>query len=404
MTMSESRIQQAIELMTRFAGQTGEQKRYLWTDAFAVTNYLSLALATREQRFLDLAGALIDQVHRVLGRQRPDAVRSGWISGRSESEGAAHPTVGGLRIGKPIAERPPHTPSNERTEWDRDGQYFHYLTKWMHALDQTTRVTGDARYTCWGRELAATAHRAFIYTLLDGSRRMYWKMSIDLTRPLVPSMGQHDPLDGYVTYVQLQDTLVPAEACAAPALDGAIADFTSMIDADNLATDDALGIGGLLVDAYRLAQLEGGEDKGGLLEASLAAALAGLDEYAGWNLQTPLHARKRLAFRELGLAIGLAAVGRLSAIAHPQLRPLIAELERYAPLRNALETFWLQVENQRAEIWQEHADINTVMLATSLLPDGFLTLHRAGRGPREPGVSFLNPEETRGPPQASHSA
>jgi hypothetical protein len=83
---------------------------------------------------------------------------------------------------------------------------------------------------------------------------------------------------------------------------------------------------------------------------------------------------------------------------------LIAELERYAPLRNALETFWLQVENQRAEIWQEHADINTVMLATSLLPDGFLTLHRAGRGPREPGVSFLNPEETRGPRQASHSA
>ena len=404
MSMTESRIQQAIELMTRFAEQTGQsEKRYLWTDAFAVTNYLSLALATREQRFVELATTLIDQVHRVLGRHRPDADRSGWISGRSESEGAAHPTVGGLRIGKLLDERPPHAPSNERVEWDRDGQYFHYLTKWMLALDQTTRVTGDARYTCWARELAAAAHHAFVYTLLDGSPRMYWKMSIDLTRPQVPSMGQHDPLDGYVTYVQLRDTAVPAEACAAVALDDATAVFASMIDADSLSTDDALGIGGLLVDAYRLAQLEGREDRGDLLEATLAAALAGLDDYAGWNLQTPLHARKRLAFRELGLAIGLAAVGRLSAVAQPQLRPLIAELERYAPLRNALETFWLQLENQQTSIWQEHADINTVMLATSLLPDGFLTLHRAGRGPGE-GVSFLNPEEERGPHQASHSA
>ena len=33
-------------------------------------------------------------------------------------------------------------------------------------------------------------------------------MSIDLSYPLVPSMGQHDPLDGYITYLQLQSTAV----------------------------------------------------------------------------------------------------------------------------------------------------------------------------------------------------
>jgi hypothetical protein len=33
---------------------------------------------------------------------------------------------------------------------------------------------------------------------------MYWKMSIDLSRPLVQSMGQHDSLDGFITYNQLQ--------------------------------------------------------------------------------------------------------------------------------------------------------------------------------------------------------
>lgn len=33
---------------------------------------------------------------------------------------------------------------------------------------------------------------------------MYWKMNIDLSHPQVHSMGQHDPLDGYLTYNELQ--------------------------------------------------------------------------------------------------------------------------------------------------------------------------------------------------------
>ena len=31
-------------------------------------------------------------------------------------------------------------------------------------------------------------------------------MSIDLTRALVPSMGQHDPLDEYISNLQLRAT------------------------------------------------------------------------------------------------------------------------------------------------------------------------------------------------------
>jgi len=400
--MTDARVQQVIDLMDRYAEQTGQGKRYLWADAFAVTNYLGLARATGDQRFIDYARALIDQVHRVLGRHRPDGGRSGWISGRSESEGAAHPTIGGLRIGKPNDERASHEPPNERLEWDRDGQYFHYLTKWMHALDQTARVTGDLWYNCWARELAATAHHRFVYTLLDGSRRMYWKMSIDLTRPLVPSMGQHDPLDGYVTYLQLLDTPLPPESCAASPIDTAIADFASMLDLDRLATDDALGIGGLLIDAYRFAQLGDGRDEQ-LLEASLESVLGGLDEFARWHLQTPLQARRRLPFRELGLATGLAAIGRLKDIAREPLRPLLGELERYAPLRNALETFWLQPENQRTDTWHEHADINTVMLATSLLPDAFLTLHRPGRAPATGEPERFNSQPEGGQPGRGQS-
>jgi hypothetical protein len=31
-------------------------------------------------------------------------------------------------------------------------------------------------------------------------------MSVDLSRPLVPSMGQHDALDGFITCTQLRTT------------------------------------------------------------------------------------------------------------------------------------------------------------------------------------------------------
>ncbi len=34
---------------------------------------------------------------------------------------------------------------------------------------------------------------------------MYWKMSIDLSRPLVTSEGNLDPYDGYVTYRIVDD-------------------------------------------------------------------------------------------------------------------------------------------------------------------------------------------------------
>jgi hypothetical protein len=35
---------------------------------------------------------------------------------------------------------------------------------------------------------------------------------------------------------------------------------------------------------------------------------------------------------------------------------------------------WLDPEHQRLRAWLEHLDINDVMLATSLVPDGFLII------------------------------
>ena len=372
-----ARREQALELMMRFAERTGltserPSQRYLWTDAFAVCNLLGLGRATGESHHSELALHLVDQVHHVLGRHRADDRRSGWISGLAEEHGEAHPTLGGLRIGKPLPERPADEPMDERLEWDRDGQYFHYLTKWMHALDQVTRATEQPLCNAWARELAQAAHRAFTYAPRHGGpKRMFWKLSIDLSRPLVASMGQHDPLDGLVTYAQLEATA----AGSGPSLGEAMADFTAMVEPRGLATGDPLGIGGLLVDAYRIAQLEQqGTRNFGLVEVLHEAALVGLRQYAEQpDLRRP--ASHRLAFRELGLAIGLATLERDEWPAEGgAVASRVDRLSRYAPLRAEIEAFWQRPEHRRVDSWLEHANINDVMLATSLQPEGFLLI------------------------------
>jgi hypothetical protein len=353
--MANARLEQATSLMMRFFERTGETRRYLWTDAFAVCNFLGLGQE-------ELALQLIERVHRVLAHHRPDDPRAGWLSGLSAAAGERQPTIGGLRIGKSLPERRPDQPMDDQLEWDRDGQYFHYLTKWAHALDCAARATRHGFFNTWARELIDVAQRRF-----TRGNRMYWKMSIDLSRPLVASMGQHDPLDGYVTCRQLA-TSSAADGAAGPDLVDATTQFMSMIDPRALATADPLGIGGLLFDAHRLARVErNGSD---LLELILAAALAGLRQYV---TQPDLRAsaERRLAFRELGLAIGLAAVPAIDA-ERPSTRALLEQLARYANVRDEIETFWLRAEHRQTSTWRDHADINDVMLATSLVPSGLL--------------------------------
>ena len=342
-------------LMMRFAERTGlgspgaATQRYLWTDAFAVCNFLELG---RD----DLARVLVERVHHTLGRYRPGDARSGWLSGLDAAAGAARPTLGGLRIGKPLPERGPRDRLDERLEWDRDGQYFHYLTKWMHALDQLARATGEPVFNAWARELAEITVRTFAH---GAPPRLYWKMSVDLSRPLVSSMGQHDPLDGYVTCLELAATAADFGA-GATTLAAATAQLAAMIEPRALTTADPLGIGGLFVDAYRLVQLGVSDRK--LVFALLTAARVGLEHYlAGPDLHES--AERRLAFRELGLAIGLAAVSEL---------PGHGGIASHHGLREEIEGFWTRDEHRATRTWREHADINDVMLATSLAPAGFL--------------------------------
>jgi hypothetical protein len=384
---------QIMEIMLEFARLTGLEpvgespRRYLWTDAFAVCNFLELFHRTGKESWRELALRLVDQVHHCLGRHRADDSRTGWISGLDEREGESHPTMGGLRIGKELNERGAVEPYDERLEWERDGQYYHYLTKWMHALNRVSGGTGDTAFLKWALELARTSHAAFTHAPVSGGRKkMYWKMSIDLSRPLVPSMGLHDPLDGLATYGELQASAdwVPG-GVSLPDLHAEIAEMTDMCRGMNWATDDPLGIGGLLCDAARIARLTargGGFKYADILESVVDAALSGLESFAeGGGLGLPV--RYRLAFRELGLSIGLKGAERLrdcieenpdifgrNRSLHGQIEAIMA----YRLLGEKIDQFWLDDANRKSEGWVEHREINMVMLATSLAPGEFLMM------------------------------
>jgi len=325
----------------------------------------------------------------VLAHHREDDARTGWISGLDDKEGKNHPTVGGLRIGKQINERCPSKNYDERLEWDRDGQYYHYLTKWMHALNRVSRIMEDPSYNMWAVELAKTAHSRFTYDAGFGSKKyMYWKMSIDLSRPLVRSMGQHDPLDGYITYHQLQSSVAQEpEKSLYPDLKEEITDMTGICEGKSWITDDPLGLGGLLWDSYKVAQMIAGEcfKQTDLLNTMLESSLVGLAAYAGMKTLN-LAADYRLAFRELGLSIGLRAAMKLRVLIKKEsshfenrqlvqvLRGHIESLMHYTPLIETIESFWLQPASRKVNSWMDHRDINMVMMATSLAPNGFLVL------------------------------
>jgi hypothetical protein len=358
----------AAQLMSAYASRTGlyptseNRQRYLWTDAFAVCNFFELFKRTGDQLYRQCATDLIHQVHQILGRYRFDDVRRGWISGLHEQAGRDHPTQGGLRIGKPLKERQPDEPIDEQSEWDRDGQYFHYLTKWMHALCRAAFVTSDSVYVAHALELAAAAFKGFVRRSASGEVvGVYWKMSTDLSRPLTYGMGMHDALDGFITFREVQH----ASSKMRPKVQ--VPDLTSVIDAlsklchnRDWTTDDPLGIGGLLFDACRLSQLGGRDSNRKLLEKLTDACEKSLRAFlAGRAMMRP--PSQRLAFRELGLAIGLEGHSYGTS-------------DQYRSLADKIVNAWLPVAHSPDGLWLRHRDINDVMLATALAPETFISV------------------------------
>lgn len=182
-----NRIEEAKE-WTPPPALDGHRGRYLWTDAFGVLNFLTLFKETQEDRYLIFAQRLISTVHDILGRSRDG-------TSRLPNATDEHPLRGGLRIGK-----------NSESGRDGDGQYHHYLTIWMFALNRTSIAANDRSYNDLAIQLAKAIHPHFVYNRETERPRMYWKMSMDLSHNLVTSEGGLDPIDGFVIFSLLQKT------------------------------------------------------------------------------------------------------------------------------------------------------------------------------------------------------
>lgn len=355
-----------MEDFSERTGITGDSsksfQRYLWTDAFAVQTFLGLAAVLKDPDYVTRAGKLTALVHQKLGQYTVADSRKGWISGLSDEEARYHPTAGGLRIGKTLRERKQNEPLDERLEWERDGQYFHYNTRWSHSLQKMAQDTGNRNYAIWAAELLL-ASRKFISNE-NGHFRMYWKMSLDLSRPQVHSMGVHDPLEGLVLAVSLRQ-MVPE---LAPQLKKLEAAFENLSQGRDWKTNDTLGIGGLLLTAVKAAECSSQMESVPQAmdpEKLLQACRIGLESLAN-SKELSFTSARRLAFRECGLSLALRVLfGRRSLFEAQDID--LALLEEFLPLAGEIEEFWLKSQNQDSVLWKKHLDINAVALAASLV-------------------------------------
>ena len=119
-----------------------------------------------------------------------------------------------------------------------------------------------------------------------------------------------------------------------------------------------------------------------LLEDILGACRNGLASLlAGGYLNQPVS--YRLAFRELGLAIGLKALPIVSDAVKKNDGPfesgtavkrIVDQLSRYESRSEEIVRVWLPHAQNQDQIWKSHQDINEVMLATALIPETFLSV------------------------------
>lgn len=229
-------------------------KRYLWTDAFGVVLCASLYRETGEQRWLDEARWVVEEVDRVLGRPR------------------------GIRIGQAA---------------DRDGQYFHYLAMWMLALQRLGEI--EPHYRDEAVRLVREVHPAFVIP----GRGVWWKMQEDLSGPYPGyGLGGLDAFQGYVTYRLIDPVSLGSE----------IAQMKEIVDAswrDLVITQD-LGLGMMLWMSHFVPEEPWARTH---RERSLAVLERMWIDPPGYFCRHPGYEQVKFAFTNYGVSVGLQSAG-----------------------------------------------------------------------------------------------
>ena len=335
----------------------GYQRRYLWTDAFGVMAYISLAEQAKEngnteqqQKYQQAADKLITVVHDCLGKPR-----SNKENDQMEPDTTSPTGYVGLRIGK--------VSSRKVTDYGMryDGQYWHYIDKWLLALSR-------AGHTHDGIAIAKSVFPYFFDAGPQGTGHhggIRWKLSVDATPPpelqYSRSGANDDTLVALIVFSMLEEQRTEQlsaeednkDTSANPSLSNEIALLQQSLQGYKpRVTDDPLGWGlEAMYDQFLYGQPR-------------QSALVSLHSHA-------LHiSHLSLPFRLYGAMIGAQIVGANIIAPTVDMNHLIEQCMAYEA--NAI---------QRG--YEEHSSINRVMLATVLLCPGCLK-----RRPNDPSLNL----------------
>jgi len=239
--------------------------RYLWTDAHGILLLISLYNETGDDRYLSEAERVVGEVKRVLGRKR------------------------GYRIG----EAP-----------DRDGQYFHYLTKWMYALNELGKF--KSQYRNEAIQLVKDIHASFFIPNVG----FIWKMKEDLSGPYPGyGIGGLDHYDAYTVYRAIDEHSLANEIRDVQRL--VLKTYTSY-----RCTQD-LGLGETLWMAHHFPNEAWARYLTSSCLSSLEQMWRQVDESRGYFTRD-LRMNMVIAFSNFGVSIGCQAAG----VWHKRVRDL----------------------------------------------------------------------------------
>ncbi|KAK9853035.1 hypothetical protein MYU51_007611 [Penicillium brevicompactum] len=337
----------------------GHRGRYLWTDAFGVINLITMHKeiskcdnhANDDNQYLILADRLIETVHDVLGRQRDGLSR---LPGATD----ANPLGGGLRIGK-----------TDNYGSDADGQYHHYLTVWMFALNRMAMATGDVKYNRHAVQLAKAIHPKFFIDRAAAEPRMIWKMDIELSKPMVKSEGNLDPIDGYVVFRLLQSSAMAAGD--GEVLKEEIGDYKRTMDrkGEHFVSSDTLDLGMTLWTAHWFSRTE---DWAADLINKCFEQMYNLFET---NQYLERNIKFRLAFREFGTCMGIQCEAEVNTE-----KDRSVDMKCYSDAIIAAWDPYMELSISENLTPEDLRPITRVMYAAALIPGAF----RAGYLGQEP--------------------
>ena len=321
----------------------GVQRRYLWTDAFGVLAYTSIAdqyekndRSQEAERYRKASDKLIETVHKCLGSPRSNEKADQMRTDAFSPTGHV-----GLRIGK--------VQSKKVTDYGMtyDGMYFHYVDKWLLALARAGHVDDGIR-------IAKSCFPAFFDpgdgSGFDGGIR--WKLSVDSTPPssLRSAGASDDTLVALIVFSILEANRSSEEN--SPSLKNEILQLKNALAGYRpRVTDDPLGWG---------------------LEAMYDQFLAGQPRtrvLASIHKSALHHSHLSLPFRLYGAMIGAKIAG-----------DAVAPSEKVDEL---VELSLVHEDNAAKRGYEEHSSINRVMLAMCLLCPGAL-----GRQQNDPTISI----------------